>query len=187
MKGKEYYNSAYGKLPHNYTCEYKESTYYPIWRYVLTLIGEERIFEAGCGTGQFAKMLMDNNKNYHVGIDYSEKAIELAEKMNPENKDRFILWDLFKFDELEIDYDLFLCLEVLEHIDNDCELLQKIEKGKKIIVSVPNFNDPAHIRVFINTQQIEKRYGKLIQINSIHTYKFPESTDKIFIVNGIKK
>lgn len=185
-KGKEYYNKLYKGLS-NYMCDYKKSPYYIMWIHVLSLIGNEKIFEGGCGTGQFAKMLIDNKKNYHLGIDYSEEAIEIAKEINPENEDIFILWDLFKFDELEIDYDLFLSLEVLEHIDNDLGLLKKIKKGKRVIVSVPNFNDPAHVRIFKNERKVRVRYEKLIEIKTIQTYQFPSSTSKIFIVDGIKK
>jgi len=182
MKGREYYNNAYINTD-KYKYNYKESEYYFIWINILGLIKKEKIFEGGCGTGQFAKMLIDNGKNYQLGIDFSKEAIRIAKDMNPGNEDKFEVRDLLG--KIEIDYDLFLCLEVLEHIDNDLEVLGKIKKDKKVILSVPNFINYAHVRKFKNKEEIITRYGKLIKINNIEIYEF-SGKSKIFVIQGIK-
>lgn len=187
MIEKEYYNNVYLNLL-KYKCHYSETKYYPIWLYILGLIKEEKIFEGGCGTGQFAQMLIENDKNYQLGIDYSKEAIKIAKNINSENKEKFKIWDLLELDKIKIDYNLFLCLEVLEHIDNDLEVLRKIKENKKIIFSVPNFKDIAHVRIFENIEKIILRYGKLIKINNIKIHKINKlNNSKIFTIQGIKK
>lgn len=182
MIGKEYYNNAYLNVS-QYKCHYSETKYYPIWIYILGLIEKEKIFEGGCGTGQFAQMLLENGKNYQLGIDFSIEAIRIAKNMNLENEEKFKVWDLF--DDLKIDYDLFLCLEVLEHIDNDLGVLERIGKNKKIILSVPNFKDYAHVRRFMNKEEIISRYGEIIKINNIEMHKISKH-GRIFTINGRK-
>jgi len=184
MIKKKYYDNAYINAS-KYKCHYSKTEYYPIWIYILGLIGKEKIFEGGCGTGQFAQMLIENGKDYQLGIDFSKEAIKIAKNLNTENKEKFKIWDLFELDKLKIDYDLFLCLEVLEHIDNDLEILRKIEKNKKVILSVPNFKDYTHIRIFKDEKEIILRYGELIRIDNIKIHEFYNGS-KIFIINGRK-
>jgi len=66
------------------------------------------------------------------------------------------------------------------------EILKKIKENKKIILSVPNFRDIAHVRRFKDEKEIISRYGELIEIYNIKIHKTSE-TSKIFVLNGIKK
>jgi 2-polyprenyl-3-methyl-5-hydroxy-6-metoxy-1,4-benzoquinol methylase len=96
------------------------------------------IVDIGCGTGGNLGSLAD--KYECIGIDASPEAIELARKRFPETK---FICGMTPDDLGEINNraDLFLLLDVLEHIENDREFFQKIfgslRPGAHILITVP--------------------------------------------------
>jgi len=125
--------------------------------------GEYGICEIACGSGQFANMLFDNGFTNYIGIDFSNKAIELAKKTNPQYENNFICADAFSFLK-SYQYDvktIFAAFEMLEHIDKDRELLEMLPTGSEIIFSVPNFKSFNHLRTFKDLNDIKGRYDML--------------------------
>lgn len=98
-----------------------------------------KILDIGCGTGEtlsFLKEYLDKPKLY--GIDNSQVAIDFAKKRGHKN--------IRKVNALKLPYknntfDYILLLDVIEHIENDLELLQEtkrvLKKGGKIIITAP--------------------------------------------------
>lgn len=125
------------------------------------------ILEIACGAGQFAEMLFDCGFQNYMGFDYAEEGIALAKKNNPEQKDRFFVADAFQTELLQQKYDLVICFEALEHIQKDLELLHRVLPGTRMLLSVPNFNDPYHVRYFQNEDEVRNRYEKVIRISCI--------------------
>lgn len=167
------YDDAYlkGGPQGSYHKHYTQSFYYPSWkyalRYILFLERNIDILEIGCGPGQFASLLFDNGfMNYH-GFDYAPEGIKLAHKNNPDKKERFFVADAFISPEVIAKHDLIICFEVLEHIQNDLELLERIQKGTKLLISVPNFDDPYHVRYFSSEKEVYERYKNTIDIYDI--------------------
>jgi len=66
-----------------------------------------------------------------------------------------------------LDYDIAICLEVLEHIYDDKSVIRNIKQGTKIIFSVPNFSGSGHVRWFRTEISLKNRYYKLINIKKI--------------------
>ena len=173
----EIYDAAYksGGVGGNYHKHYSQSRYYPAWKEAMDLLRNvDRtipVLEIGCGPGQFANMLFDNGFTNYMGFDYSSEAVSLAKKNNPEQADRFFVADGFQTELMERQYGLVICFEVLEHIRKDLELLQRIRPGTQMLLSVPNFNDPYHVRYFCNTEEVRERYRKVMRISDIRTSK----------------
>lgn len=121
------------------------------------------ICEIGCGSGQFANMLFDYGYTNYMGIDFSGQAIELAKKANPQYTDKFVCQNAFAYLESnkKLEISVFVLLEVLEHVNQDRELLNMLPAGCTVIFSVPNFKSFNHIRVFDNLVSIQSRYGML--------------------------
>ncbi len=157
----EYYDKAF-QLD-KYNCHYSDTIYYEMWEKVISyLYRSDAILEIGCGTGQFAEMLIDHSFFSYCGLDFSKVAIQKAIERNGEY---FSLHDVRKpFDGI---YDTIICLETLEHIDNDIIVLKNLKSGTKFIGSVPIGNDPAHVRVFQTPESIIERYGTLLDIEEI--------------------
>lgn len=165
----DYYNDVYGK-DHKYAGNYKNLPHFPVFQIALSYIKELRnpyILELGCGTGQFAEMLWNNWFRAYTGVDFSEKAVELARKASPQ---AFEVQDLTTYSQPSL-FDAVVCLETLEHIEKDLEIVERVWRGTNFIFSVPRFDDPSHVRHFNSKEEVEERYGKLIKIDDLLKYK----------------
>jgi 2-polyprenyl-3-methyl-5-hydroxy-6-metoxy-1,4-benzoquinol methylase len=123
------------------------------------LTKDESIFELGCGTGQLAEWLIREGYNYMRGVDFSEVAVKMSRKRC---KGEFRVEDLRTYTPDEAD--VYICLEVLEHVQDDIGILKRIPKGKRLILSVPTYLCRAHVRCFESEQDITERYGFLNEI-----------------------
>lgn len=176
-----YYDKIYGESQ-SYALPYTESPYYKLWQKVLTLVIEKNprsIFEIGCGPGQFARMMMDTIKGArYSGIDFSPIAIDKARINVPEFKETIQCMDIYT---CQIPPDnLILALEVLEHVD-DIKILGSLSYGSHIIFTVPDFDDPAHVRYFNDLAEIKQRYKHNID------FTFMQKHERWFICSGIIK
>lgn len=178
------YNEIYRAGGNNseYFKDYWDSVYFKLWTIAQQYVSG-RIIEIGCGAGQFARMLFDGGITDYTGIDYSKEAIKLARKNNPCNEESFICGDIFDLDILESNYDTVVCLQTLEHIDNDIELIEKIRSGVKVVLSVPNFNSPTHVRFFDTKEEVASRYK--LAYSKIEEISISE-INKIYLLTGIK-
>jgi len=136
-----YYDDIYRRYAEKYFCNYKDSEYILLWQKVIEKIPKDMpLTELGCGTGQFANMLIDLGFKYYCGYDFSQEAINAANKIQKS----FMRIDLLND---KVTGDFFLALEIFEHTD-DYKILQNIGLGKEIVFTVPDFNDAAHVRYF---------------------------------------
>ena len=186
------YNEAYvsGGAGQSYHKHYTQSYYYHSWRYairyLLMLNRDISILEIGCGAGQFANMLLDYGFYNYKGFDYAEEGVFLAQKNNPEHKDKFFVADAFKTEEIKKTYELMICFEVLEHIQNDLGVLDRIPKGTKLLLSVPNFDDPYHVRYFSSEKEVYERYKDTMKIFDIGRSEL-NSVNCLYYIVGEKK
>ena len=142
-----YYNKIYAS-------DYDPKMYSPIYERVGKWIGDKKVLDVACGTAELSRYV----KNYK-GFDFSETAIKIADNKN--------VWVGSAYDakNYDGDYDTYIMLEVLEHLD-DMSVLKHIPKGKEVIFSVPSFEDPSHIRVFTE-KTLRDRYGGSIDIEEV--------------------
>lgn len=107
--------------------------------YILQMIEPgSRVLDLGCGDGALLKYLGDRAKIEGVGVDFSEKVLELARQLGVKTL-RVDLSDLANLQTLpEADY--ILGLELIEHLANSEEFIKKLKsKAKKaLIFSFPN-------------------------------------------------
>ena len=184
----EIYDTSYesGGYQGGYHKHYTQVHYYPSWRqainYMYLLDRSVSILEIACGVGQFANMLFDNGFTNYIGFDFSAKGIERAKATNPKYADRFFVSDAFKTDLLNKDYDLVICFEALEHIQDDLGLIKRIKKGTKVLMSVPNFPDTYHVRYFKTAQEVYDRYKEVINIFAIQISRMSPATLLYYIV-----
>ncbi len=182
-----YSNGGAGR---NYFKSYTESFYYNSWiaaiRRLLFLNKDTSIIDIGCGVGQFANMLFDYGFLNYKGIDYSQKAIDMAKQNNPNFSESFRCADAFTDNIFSGNYEVAILFEIIEHIQDDIKVLERIKSGTKILFSVPNFLDPNHVRYFDNTEEIINRYGFLIDILDIQVIPI-SNINKLYLATGIKK
>lgn len=155
-----YYDKVYKKAD-QYKLDWTKSRYIKLWEKIVENLGDnknQKIIDAGCGTGQLLAMLNHHGFKHAIGFDYSQTAIEIAQQIFPQIKCAH--GDIFKVDFKG--FDTVITTEVMEHIQNDEEVLRRIvESGvKTVILSVPTFDDKAHVRYFEGTYDVGHRYGK---------------------------
>ena len=91
--------------------------------------------EIGCSTGYGSQFL----SGQYIGLDYDQTIIDVAKEQNWLNAD-FYHADIntFEFDQ----YQTIIAFEVIEHLDNGLEIVEKLKKHcKKLLISVP-YNEP---------------------------------------------
>lgn len=98
-----------------------------------------KIFELGCSSGygvQFLPKSID-----YTGLDYDKNVITAAIEQNWEYKTRFIHQDI-NLHNLE-QYDTIIAFEVIEHLDNGLDIVEKLKKHcKRLMISVPMLEPP---------------------------------------------
>jgi len=146
----------------------EESPWLPMYRAAASLIPatDQPIVDLGCGTGRFARLLVDEGFSNVSGMDFSRKAVAEASGYVPEAI--FGVQDLREFvvnDEIE-GGTVFTCLEVLEHLENDLNLIERIPAGLRLVFSVPNYWSESHLRRFIGPRDVFDRYSSLLEFDA---------------------
>ena len=165
-----------------YQAQYQKS-----WRKVLSLIAEdETIADFGCGPGQFAQMAIAAKKRYVCGIDFSSEAIAWARSKNPNHSHCFYVGDLRDASVYPMVYDVAVCLETLEHIEDDLFVLSNFREGCRVVISVPSFALSVHVRHFKTAVEVFDRYRGLLNIHEVYPVHItPYRT--LWIVDGVKR
>ena len=156
----------------------EKSWYYKLWMYIIEnhLDPSWRILDVGCGSGQFIKLCVERGYKC-VGVDFSVEALKIAKRNAPEVA--FHLVDVSKNQSIikEGNYDVITFIEVLEHVENDLEILQAVPMGKNMVLSVPNqIGEPggSHVRGFETILKAANRYGSSFRIiKKPYSMKFP--------------
>ncbi|MDK3157441.1 class I SAM-dependent methyltransferase [Kamptonema cortianum] len=109
---------------------------------VLPELGES-ILEVGCGNGNFTEILV-KNCNSIVAVDINPVYVNMAKERLKHQPGLEILNVDITQTRLERKFDTIIMFDVLEHIENDVELLHLLghylsERGK-IIIKVPALN-----------------------------------------------
>ncbi len=107
--------------------------------------GPQQILDAGSGFGQYVYYLASRNTNWNVkGVDVKDEQIAdcngFFQKIGLKNS-QFEVADLTKFEENEA-YNLILCVDVMEHIEEDELVFRNFHKSLKpggmLLVSTPS-------------------------------------------------
>lgn len=107
----------------------------------------KKILEIGCSTG-FGTQYLPSDVDY-LGLDYDEIIIDCARDQNWGSNFKFSYADINKF-PLEY-YDTIIAFEVIEHLRNGLELVEKLKKHCKVLlITVPRkepvgFWGPHHV------------------------------------------
>lgn len=163
-KESKYYDAIYAR-------GYNTGNYYTLYDEAIKLIEKRgipsKILEIGCGVGDLGKMLLDKGYEYR-GFDFSEQAIECCRRLCPLGD--FRIGDAYKPESyLPADYDVAVALEVLEHLD-DLRLIENIPEGVRLVASVPDYNDIAHLRLYQNFRRdIIERFSGLLNVSDVLT------------------
>lgn len=99
----------------------------------------ETILDAGCGEGFTMDTLSKNRIAERIeGVEYSKESIILGKKLFPNLT--FRQGTVYKLPYKDNSFDLIICTEVLEHLEESAKALREMLRVSKkyLIVSVPN-------------------------------------------------
>lgn len=166
--GIDYYNN---NIADEYYLHYTKSWYWKKgqWKRIKKFLDNMykiSILDIGCGSGQLGQMILENYNCEYKGFDFSDKRIEIAKKNNPRHKDKFYVGDAYDKKSYPYYYNIAIITEVLEHTD-DFKILNNIGKFVQVILSVPTFEDKAHLRIFKSQDEIINRYREYIKFKYI--------------------
>ena len=98
-----------------------------------------KILDAGCGEGQLLLKIFERGYKNIYGVDITKIAIKQAEKRVKAN---FSLQNLENLNYENEKFDVVICTEVIEHIENYEKVLQELKRILKknglLIITFPN-------------------------------------------------
>lgn len=97
--------------------------------------GEWKLLDAGCGFGQYDRFILDQFKNVKVhSVDVKEDYLadnrHYFQNEIKKNRIRFYEADLLEFSS-NIKFDLIICIDVLEHIEEDVKVMNNLQQCLK--------------------------------------------------------
>lgn len=118
------------------------------------------VLEVGCGVGSFTKLIDDHgNFDSLYSIDISQPAIDFIKTKKFKNKIKIECIDLIN---AEGSYDFILCMNVMEHVEDDKNFFRKLtgllKKNGVLFLLVPS-----HMFLYSNFDKAAghfKRYAK---------------------------
>ena len=117
------------------------------------------VLDAGCGTGYGSRLLADGGAREVVGVDIARAVLDVAAGGMPESV-RLQTADLRRLEFEDDKFELIVCFEVLEHVDDPLtvmnELVRVLSPGGLLLVSSPNRGlhqpgNPYHLNEFTPT------------------------------------
>lgn len=105
---------------------------------IMQKLNYQSLLDAGCGDGESLSRLANLLPDKTVGIDNDEKQIDRARIRFP--KIKLEMQDIYHLPYENNSFDLVLCSEVLEHLDNPSKVLTELIRvsSKYLIFSVPH-------------------------------------------------
>jgi len=140
----------FGKKSEKSTNLAKHTTKNPVGRFFLnnflnTVVKTTRplnidtVLDAGCGEGfTLDRLQKEKIGKVFEGIEYDGQAVLQANTMYPKLK--IIKGDIYKLPYKNNSFDLVICTEVLEHLDNPKKAYRELIRvsRKYVLISVPN-------------------------------------------------
>ena len=145
---------------------------------------EGGIIELGCSNGNFAELLFENKLLNYCGIDILKDKIQEAKQRLP--KMGFFRCDITKHLYLLEECKTFVSFQCLEHIEQDLEVLNALNPGTNVVISVPNSPYKGHVRWF-ELEGWQERFSKYIDFDHACVIQNPKKQKKrAFLFRGVR-
>jgi len=92
----------------------------------------DRILDLGCGNGRLVELFQDKNIEY-IGIDNSQKLIEIAREHHPDGN--FQIFDGLKIPFPDNYFDRIFCIAVLHHIPGNQLRQEFLKEARRVLKS----------------------------------------------------
>jgi 2-polyprenyl-3-methyl-5-hydroxy-6-metoxy-1,4-benzoquinol methylase len=155
--------------------------------------GPVYVLDAGSGFGQYTYYMMRCSESWKItGVDVKAEQIEdcitFIKKIRKEQRVQFKVADLTLINEKEL-YDLILCVDVMEHIENDklvfSNFMNALKPGGMVLISTPSDQGGSdvqddttesfieeHVRNGYNITEIEEKLRSAGFTNVLSKYSY---------------
>jgi trans-aconitate methyltransferase len=159
----------------------EDSSALPVYEAALSLLPDLPVVELGCGTGRFAELLRRSGHRHYFGVDFAAGVVAEAERYCPTGT--FVVGDIREWEHGSDlpDECCYVLLEVLEHLDDDRDVLTRIPPGLPVVFSVPNFWSESHVRRFLQPRDVFDRYGDLLDFDAWLSVAFSMAGRRIHV------
>jgi 2-polyprenyl-3-methyl-5-hydroxy-6-metoxy-1,4-benzoquinol methylase len=165
-----------------YESGYSTQAYRPIYEAVLDFLGrmdQPRVLEVGCGTGDLARQIVQQNIHYR-GFDISSVAIARCRAMGISGITVGSAYEPANY--MPHDFNVVVALEVFEHID-DREAIGHFPDGTHVLFSVPNFVETSHLRAYQDPpNDIVEYYRGLLTVGQVLPFQFVSPDGQILTI-----
>jgi len=174
---REHYEQSYAKTTRE-QLDHEQRGADLIWKPALVL-ARGKVLDIGCGLGHLSFYARAG----YVGVDYSAEAVRLARLTYPLGT--FHVAEVPPLPEIvKADYHTAMLLEVLEHVYDDMALLAAVPEGKRVVLSVPNYQTDGHCRWFATPSQVLDRYKTLLDYSALRATA--AGNNRWWIVAGVR-
>lgn len=170
MAGKSLYDKYHrGRVNQKRLINEKNFTYRNIIGALRSTSYGNRVLDIGSGVGTIDFYLASKGKDV-TAIELAKEAADISEKsaefLGLKDNTKFIHGDFLKL-KSEGEFDLVICSEVLEHLENDSKAIAKIyqllKKDGLALITTPSQNAPLH-RLGL-AKEFDTRVGHLRRYN----------------------
>lgn len=133
-----------------------EAEHFARYRWAMTVASGKRVLDAGCGTAYGSAMLAGGDAMEVVGVDLATNVLESVRPEMPERV-RLDVGDLRDLPYDDSSFNLVVCFEVIEHIDDFTSVLDQLTRvlapDGMLLISSPNrgiypSGNPHHLHEF---------------------------------------
>lgn len=178
-------------LTYNHPSLYKRSFYATRFNKVISLLNpqkKEYILDVGCGSGIYAKGLLENGSRV-AAVDLANDYLKQTKKLVGKNPDlELVVADATQLPFKKNTFDKVLFTEVIEHIPDYKNSLQEIKRvlkeGGVVVISTPSRFSPMNI--CYKLKRIVKGYKFNEHIHEFTPKEFQNEVSKFFVVEKLE-
>ncbi len=154
-----------------------ESEHRGRYLWAAALAAGRDVLDAGCGTGYGSEMLADAGARSVIGVDIAADAIEGARSACTHPACEFRIGSVHELPYEDGRFDLAVCFEVIEHVDEQAKALSELRRVLKdsgvLAISSPNREvyppgNPHHVHEFV-PDELERALGE--QFANVRLYR----------------
>ena len=148
-----------------------------VMKHIVEMIDYDEVLDVGCGFGHLLYALrrwQDDDFDY-LGFDSSKAMIKRAKKYFPEEKEKFVIGDVFKASEQFKPWDCVVASDLIIHLPEQLKVLKELWVVTKKTLIVTFKLAPKSVR-----------YTPSIHRSTAGTLKFPKGKYVIYQWNSIE-
>ena len=148
------------------------------YSFAQQFVGKKDVLELGCGEG-YGTYSLSKSANSIIGIDIDEKTIHHAQKKYINDNLEFQIGSVTELPEFNKKFDVIICFEVIEHIEEHTKLLKSIKNllnpSGILLISTPNTDvysknksskNPHHVKE-LSLDELNKLFKKNFSFHKI--------------------